>query len=245
MTSIKSLNNKMSVNGLNDLNALNTMHFEFFVRHDYDWWYEVQPGDIVMDVGSNIGMFTCHALDKGARHVYAIEPNISLTETLFKNALPHIVNKKVPPVSFINAAIAEDMDHVTHVHGEFDKNEIKLKRFSDIIREYEIDFIDYLKIDCEGGEYDILSEENFDFIKNRVKHIAVEVHLDFHKDGIAKYMKFRDTFLSRFDRSKIKFLGDQQQEYEMTFERNWLDVEWPVKNHSCWMIYICNHDVRK
>jgi len=69
---IKALHNGMSVQGLNDLETLNTMWTEFFVKETYDWWRKVQPGDTVMDIGACVGMFTCRALDLGAKTVYAI-----------------------------------------------------------------------------------------------------------------------------------------------------------------------------
>ena len=62
-----------------------TMHREFFVRKDYEWWYKVQPGDICVDVGACVGMFTAHALDRGAKKVYAIEPNPKFLKAIVNN----------------------------------------------------------------------------------------------------------------------------------------------------------------
>jgi hypothetical protein len=37
--------------------------------------------------------------------------------------------------------------------------------------------IDFLKVDCEGGEYDIFTQDNLDFLINNVKKIVGEWHL--------------------------------------------------------------------
>jgi FkbM family methyltransferase len=232
---IKTFHKDMATFNLTCMDTLCTLYYEFFIRKDYDWWYTVKPGDIVVDIGANIGMFTCSALDKGAKKVYAIEPNLNLLKTTMYNAAPHIVNgREVIP---INCAIASDISMVTSVHGNKDTNPVVLKTFKDIIKEYKIDRIDYLKIDCEGGEYFILNEENLEFIKNNVKHIAVEVHLDFHDKAPELYMQLRDKFLVHF-KDKLQFIYPDNA--KLTFETDWLK---PNNYPKGWMIYICNHNI--
>ena len=234
---IKTLNENMSVKGL-DLNTINTLYHEFFIRGDYDWWRPVQPGDIVVDVGANIGMFTCLALDRGAKKVYAIEPNLELLKTTIENASLHIVDKKETPLIPINCAISSREDLVTSIHGSMTDQKLKIKSFKEILDTYNIDKIDFLKIDCEGGEYDILNTENLEFIKKNVRHIAVEVHLDFHKEGPAKFIEFRDNFLSHFN--TVRFLEPRGAELTYKSREN---EAWPIGWDGCWMIYICNHNI--
>lgn len=57
----KNLNEYIDATGI-PMRSLGTMYHEFFKRMDYDWWYEVQPGDVVVDLGACIGMFTLHAV---------------------------------------------------------------------------------------------------------------------------------------------------------------------------------------
>ena len=50
--------------------------------------------------------------------------------------------------------------------------------FKDFIHENNISKIDFLKVDIEGGEYNIFcDEENFKFIKKNVHKIAMELHM--------------------------------------------------------------------
>jgi FkbM family methyltransferase len=247
----KSLNLDMSTSGYTNLAGLATLYNEFFSRHDYRWWYEVHPGDIVVDVGGCIGMFTCLALDSGASKVFTVEPNPSLAKTILKNASIHIFNKKDSPVTIINKAIGTDSTYFKHIYGnkymnsndigaeltEEEFNALELISFKEFIKQYDIKHIDYLKIDCEGGEFDILTAENLDFIKNNVKHIAVEFHIGAFEDGPERYNIFKDTFLSQFDKSKIKFINSE--DYEKAFNIDWTKRQEGWRT-SVFMIYICN-----
>jgi hypothetical protein len=76
---------------------------------------------------------------------------------------------------------------------------LKFDTFLDL---YSIDKIDFLKTDCEGGEYDIFNEENKKFILDNVKKIAGEWHLG-NYELKEKFRKFRDTYLTKFDNFNI------------------------------------------
>ena len=69
--------------------------------------------------------------------------------------------------------------------------------FKKLCELYNLEKIDFLKTDCEGGEYDIFNEENFDFIKNNVKKIVGEWHLGTPELN-AKFRDFRDLYLQNF-----------------------------------------------
>ena len=235
---MKSMNDGMSIEGINSMADVATLYNEFFVRKDYDWWYEVQPGDIVMDIGACNGMFTCHALDLGAKKVYAIEPNQTLIKTVEKNALPHTIDKEVSPLVLINCIVGADSSYTTNVFGEGYNEEVPILSFKEIITKHGITHIDYLKIDAEGAEYNVLCEENYEFIRDNVKHIAVEVHLDCFEDAPRLFKKFRDNFLSKFDESKIRYL--MQDSKQKTYNDTYINSNWPIGWGSCWMIYICN-----
>ena len=62
-----------------------------------------------------------------------------------------------------------------HVHFQSKSNPVifKIKRFTEYINENSINEIDFLKIDTEGCEPDILLD-NIDFINNHVKYIQFE-----------------------------------------------------------------------
>ncbi|NBT07070.1 MAG: FkbM family methyltransferase [Betaproteobacteria bacterium] len=231
----------LSTKGLNCLDTISTLYNEFFGRRDYEWWYKVQPGDIVVDIGACIGLFTRHALDNGAKKVYAIEPNSELLQTTLTNAFPYIVNRVESPVVPINCAIGDPNnfnDYVGNVFFVKDRSTIPMRTFKQILEEYSIDHIDYLKIDAEGAEFNVLIEENIEFIKNNVKHIAVEVHLDASPRAPESFINFRDNFLSHFSEDKVKYLLNDSK--AKTYDDKYIKSKWPIGWGSCWMIYICN-----
>ena len=232
---IKALRKQgMSFEGLNnDIEEVYTQYVEFFYKDLYSWYYSVQPGDVVVDIGSCIGMFTCNALDHGADKVYAIEPNDKLLRTTMYNSFPHICNKAESPVVPINAFMGDNKDMG---FGEFDSDLVPTLSFKDFIKWYYIDKIDYLKIDCEGGEYDILTEENLPWIKENVKHIAVEVHM-LDEEGPRKLKHLRETFLRAFEPWQIRFSGDDfRNRLTDEFIDNFKVGDWG----GSFMVYICN-----
>jgi hypothetical protein len=55
---------------------------------------------------------------------------------------------------------------------------VETMRFKTFRELYAIDRIDFLKTDCEGGEYYIFNEENIDFLVENVGVVVGEWHLE-------------------------------------------------------------------
>lgn len=228
------LNNAMFTEGLNDLETLQTMFIEFFHKETYDWWVPVKAGDIVVDLGACIGMFTCRALDLGASKVYSVEPSLQLLSTTMKNVLPHLVEN---PGSVVpeNAFIGSEKDHTLN---SFSDSNAKTMAFSEFLYKHNINHIDYLKIDIEGGEYSIFTERNWDFLCNNVKHIAVEWHLDVFREAPKQFIWIRDNLLSNYP-GQIRWLDPKHK--QKAYDDEWLTGEWPIGWGSGFMMYLTNN----
>ena len=100
----KALTYEIDTAGLS-MNDVVELHKTLFVRKDYDWWYEILPDDVVVDVGAGIGSFSAKALDAGARKVFMIEPNRRLLKTAIKNVSDYIMDVPEQKVFPINAAM--------------------------------------------------------------------------------------------------------------------------------------------
>lgn len=227
----KTLNENMKTNSeILGMNNISCQHREFFHTKDYEWWYKVQPGDVVVDIGACIGMFTCLALDFGAKKVYSVEPNADLLKDAMYNAFDHIVDKRDSPVIPVNKAIGDPHNKKSVVFGQNAQEEYIT--FKDFISEYNINYIDYLKIDCEGGEYDIFTEENINFLVNNVKHIAVEFHLLGQQNRL-DFLNFRNNYLKLFDHDKVKFM-------DASLGKKIHDNNFINGGNHVFMMYFCN-----
>ena len=191
----KSLNINMDMGSL-DIDHISNMRREFFFNKDYEWWDQPKKGDVVVDVGTCVGMFSCLALDSGASKVYMIEPNQHLLKTAISNTLPYVINEVESKVVPCHAAIMNTDDHITHIYDGDSSGDFKRFRFKEFIEHYGIEKIDFLKIDCEGGEYDIFQPHNVEFLKTIPKFVG-EFHLKkndelvfIHKDGKANISLF-------------------------------------------------------
>ena len=181
---------------------INSIKDEIFGQRIYERFFEVEPGDVVVDVGASLGPFTYSILNKKPKHVFCFEPCEEEFPTLIKNTLGHPVSHLLKGISSVNGLVDENK-LFNSVMGTQNKMEtITFKRFLEL---YDLPKIDFLKTDCEGGEYDIFTDENFDYIKNNVKKIAGEWHLnEYYYPGVKeKFREFRDKYLSQFDKYEV------------------------------------------
>jgi hypothetical protein len=74
--------------------------------------------------------------------------------------------------------------------------------FKKLINLYNLDKIDFLKTDCEGGEYSIFNDDNFEYIQNNVKKIVGEWHLATPELN-EKFINFRDKYLIKFNNYEV------------------------------------------
>jgi len=161
---------------------------EIYEQRLYEKFCEVKEGDTVVDVGASIGPFTYSILNKNPKQVYCIEPSPKEHDTLIKNVTRD-------NVKIIKKGITKNDNDVlyTDVFGGVEE-ELKGISFNSFLIENNIDKIDFLKTDCEGGEYDIFNVDNLCWLKNNLKFAVGEWHLStpLLKE---KFREFRDVFL--------------------------------------------------
>ncbi len=182
---------------------------EIFDNNIYEKYFEVNEGDLVVDIGSSIGPFTKSILPKNPKHVFCLEPSEIEFRTLINNTIGNPVTQINKGISSIVGVVESDQ-----IFGEGKIMEtLTFKKFVDL---YNIKKIDFLKTDCEGGEYDIFVEENIDFIKNNVRKIAGEWHLN-TQDFKSKFRNFRDNILTKFDNYEVNSIDG-------------VDIKWDLFN---------------
>lgn len=175
---------------------------EVYTKNIYEKYFQVEDGDIVVDVGSHIGSFACKIADRNFEKCFCLEPDRVNTEDMIVNIS---ATSKKEKYQIARYAIG-DRTGISYLRrgdmgfnassNETEGEAVDTISFIDFINKYSIPRIDFLKMDCEGGEYSIIgNEENTDFIKNSVSKIAGELHLlttSNKKDGLRLINKLRD-----------------------------------------------------
>lgn len=175
---------------------------EIFRQKAYERFCEVKEGDIVLDIGASIGPFTYSILDKNPSKVICVEPSIVEHPTLKNNTKDGnvtIIKKAIGPTNdkILLTDMFDGIDDLNRTPMEFDSI-----RFDTLIKENNIDKIDFLKTDCEGGEYDIFTIENFCWLKENLGVAVGEWHLS-TPELKQKFRVFRDVFLRLFPNHEI------------------------------------------
>ena len=166
-------------------------YYEIFIKNEYyqKERFKIEKDDIVVDVGSNIGFASIYAIQKGAKIVHSVEPIKEVFDVSCKNffgydnIIPHNIGlasvdgiidiKYFPEVSTIASINQVGNIHVSSVAKTMS---IPVNRFDTFVERNNIDRIDYLKIDCEGGEWEFFPTIPMDFLRYRVRRIVMEVH---------------------------------------------------------------------
>jgi len=205
----------------------------------YGFWKEVKQNDIVMDIGASVGPFVSSILNKNPQKVYCVEPSKNLLKTLSKNCSEYLLNAKQNPLIYINKAISDESLEKVNIFGGEDNFETT--SFKQIISDYQIEHINFLKIDCEGGEYSIFKDENMNFLLNNVDFMAIEMHLKYAR-GRDNFKIFRDNYLTQFKNYKVMSCTTQNISHGNSIEitQNIFDDNF-IEEYNCeFMIYIMN-----
>lgn len=124
---------------------------EAVIDSDYEKYFQVEKGDTVIDIGASIGDFTS-LVSQRAKKVYAVEIDSGRLKMLNKN---------------IKLNQCQNVVLIPH----------KLKSLNELFQKYKIRQCDFLKMDCEGCEYDLFQDTSDEIICS-IRQIAMEVHVD-------------------------------------------------------------------
>lgn len=170
-----------------------TIFYEIFYSKSYTKDFPIPSNSIVVDIGAHIGFFSLMA-SRIAKKVYSFEPNSENFNMLLTNIRLNSIKNITP----INKAVSkktgtdklntdvEDSECSLGSKG-VDVATISLKDFFDT---YKIKKIDFLKMDCEKSEYNILMSTPKKYLE-RIGKISMEVH------KTNKFLKDMSEFLSK------------------------------------------------
>jgi FkbM family methyltransferase len=212
-----------------------TVEKEIFIDNLYQKFFKVEEGDIVFDVGASAGPFTYSIKDQKPEKVYCFEPYDKLYPTLVKNV--ECENVVCIPKAILETDGKEETlglfnEKLTATCAEENKKTVDSVTFKSFVKENKIKKIDFLKTDCEGGEYHIFNDENFKWIKNNVKKVAGEFHLTTPEQK-AQFRKFRDTYLKEIPNHEVFSIDNVNIKHDL-----WSD--WFIEYYAIITLYIDN-----
>ncbi|OPZ92213.1 MAG: hypothetical protein BWY74_01687 [Firmicutes bacterium ADurb.Bin419] len=122
--------------------------------------HRIQEGDIVFDCGAQIGMFSLLASKQGAKSVYAFEPykpNVVCLEKLMRldkqiNVIPFAVGN----FNGMSRFTINDESTGSGFVSDNGEHEVLVYRIDDVVSEFKIDKVNFIKMDVEGSELSAL-----------------------------------------------------------------------------------------
>ena len=198
----------------------NLANDEYFFKHFLFAFSELSKQNAsfinVVDLGAHAGGFTCiHAASYPETNFYAIEQNKKNFEALSLNSENIIDNTGVNNINLFNGIIKGNRDILSVLEEEnntgghkiifSDKQEdTKNENFNSLtLREFmevnNLEKINFLKIDIEGSEYDVLEAAFEDGIIEKIDIISMEYHVNPTKnrnyDTVFKYLGSFDSVI--------------------------------------------------
>ncbi len=166
---------------------------EIFINKVYDSGeVKIAEGDIVFDIGANVGVFSLYASQKKGTQVFAFEPHPENFNILMNN----VNQNKLTNVKCFDYALGLENGHRILMEGSIagghmlshidtsDKEvsdhsrgslEVKSVTFASIKEELKINKIDFVKLDCEGAEGEIIKSLGKSGL-NDINKMAIEFH---------------------------------------------------------------------
>jgi FkbM family methyltransferase len=152
--------------------------------------FEIKPNDVVIDVGAHIGLFTIYASQFCTNgKIYSFEPFVNNYELLLENIkLNNLDNVKSfnQAISNSNESIKLFLNDDESGHSMFSQSSksiivdsISLQKFFD---ENQIKHCNFLKLDCEGAEYEIIKNLPLEYFQ-KIDKLVIEYHMaDLHPE---------------------------------------------------------------
>ena len=164
--------------------------------------FKILEYDTVVDIGAHVGYFTLYATKKAKKgKIISYEPSKKSFEILEKN----IEMNKFSNIKLENLAVSKihgkallhtsDIDEISNSLYDLNKNceveEVETTTLNDIFLKHKLEKIDFLKMDCEGAEYEIIMNAS-SLILDKIQKISAEIHeemVPYSKEVIIEKLK--------------------------------------------------------
>ncbi len=174
---------------------------EIVIEDEYRIKNVLKEGEIILDIGANIGLFSlCASNMINNIKVYAFEPFKDNFKILKENIKLNKSNNIIPQMSALSDSNGKGFLFISHentgAHSIYDKGNMnkKIIKTETLTSALERTKANFLKIDCEGAEYKILLSTSKKIIRKvdgmiLEQHITPETLKQYPKNIIMNYFK--------------------------------------------------------
>ena len=189
------------------------VYHEIYNLQDYYMNRErkIYDGDVVVDLGGNIGVFTRWAYSQGASKVITFEPDSRYFRLLKLNSDPRSILFNAAMSDKIGTTTLYESEHlggsnILGVPGCENSYNVRTYTMDYLFASGLVDKIDFLKVDIEGAEHEVfrgISDENLMKIKT--------ISMEYHHSHVGYNEEIRTNLINRLNRlgfnSYLLFLG--------------------------------------
>jgi len=200
-----------------------------------EWLNQINPKEILLDIGANVGMYTIYAALVREATVYALEPesqNYSiLNKNIRLNKLDHIVGAYCVGLSdedsfdyiFMGNMDAGDANHAVGepLNFELESFAANIKfaqgcityKLDSLVEKNKLPIPDYVKIDVDGFEHKVIDGAKETLRNKKIKSVIVELspHLPEHMAAVELLQnlgfKFSQDQVDKAARKDGPFIG--------------------------------------
>lgn len=178
--------------------------------------YDLNENSVVFDMGGFKGEWSKNIFDKYNSNIYIFEPVDEFYNIICKGIKG---NPKIQPFKYGLGPKDEDLEiSITHDSSStFNKDgtleNISLKKYKNFIEANSIENIDLIKINIEGGEYDLLEHIISEGLQGKIKNIQVQFH----------------RFIPECTERRQKIREELSKTHELTYDYEFIWENWKLK----------------
>jgi FkbM family methyltransferase len=152
---------------------------EIIQQFDADYYKGlVEPGNTLLDIGANVGLFAIH-VHPYFKRIICVEPTPSHFEKLealtpFAYHQNAALSNYTGTTTFYWCGINTTMNSL---QNRGDKSmQVPCITLSDLLEKYQLDEVDFCKIDIEGSEDTAITIETLKPVADKIKKVFIELH---------------------------------------------------------------------
>ena len=179
---------------------------EIFVGEVYDRFFKLASNSVVLDIGAHAGAFSVKIAKKVHRGlVIAVEPHPSSFKFLIQNIRINKLRNVIP----LNVALCRKTGKTrlyltsgAHTSSTMRRTnrwlEVPAETLDNVVRRLKLRRVDFIKIDAEGAELEILKGGEDILKSNRLK-LSMEWHMPSEACDITEFLKAKGFVVWAFD----------------------------------------------